>query len=212
MSKFILLGTYSVLFHSIFLNIVFTLSGITITNYFLPFLKRCIYLFIYLRQSTYEQGQEQREKERESQADSSWSVEHDVGLDVMTHEIMSWARIKSLMSNWQSHPGTPACSLVTTILVLDHFLNWFSEAYCLVDFSERAHGHNIPWILVDSQQLAYRLYIKRPPKDSPLNTTKFLCPHAIFGRVGREVMLPIPWILSDLHFLCSSILGPASAS
>ena len=43
----------------------------------------------------------QREKERESQTGS----EHDEGFKLMNFEIMTWAKIKSLMLNQLSHLG-----------------------------------------------------------------------------------------------------------
>ena len=35
------------------------------------------------------------------------NAEPDAGLKLMNREIMTWAKIKSQMLNWQSHPGAP---------------------------------------------------------------------------------------------------------
>ena len=61
-----------------------------------------IYLFIWERGK----GEGQREKKRENVKQTPcWSVEPNSGLHPMTHKIMTWAKIKSQMLNWLSHPG-----------------------------------------------------------------------------------------------------------
>ena len=49
----------------------------------------------------------EREGERQSQAGSRLSTEPDVGLDLMNHEIMTGAKIKSLALKPPTHPGAP---------------------------------------------------------------------------------------------------------
>ena len=50
-------------------------------------------------------------------------MEPHMGLDLMTHEIMAWAKTKSQMLNWLSHLGTPdTCLLYTSDAADDRFL------------------------------------------------------------------------------------------
>ena len=51
--------------------------------------------------------EEQKEREKESQVDSSLSMEPEVGIDLMTLEIMTWTEMKSQTLNLLSHLGTP---------------------------------------------------------------------------------------------------------
>ena len=52
-------------------------------------------------------GRAERGRERILSRLCAVSAEPDVGFDLMNHEILTWAKIKSQMINWLSHPGTP---------------------------------------------------------------------------------------------------------
>ena len=80
-----------------------------------------IYLFIYLlilrflfvlfsfeRERAWA-GEGQREKGRERILSRLYTVSTEpcLGFKLMNHEIMTWAKVKSWMLNWLSHPGPP---------------------------------------------------------------------------------------------------------
>lgn len=52
------------------------------------------------------------QRERIFKADSTLSVEPDVGLDPRTYEIMTWAETRSQMLNRLSYPGTPSMGIL----------------------------------------------------------------------------------------------------
>ena len=56
-------------------------------------------------------GEGQRDRERESQAGSTLSEEPDMGLNPMTLEIMTWAKIKSQTLNRLGHPRIPPLNI-----------------------------------------------------------------------------------------------------
>ena len=55
------------------------------------------------------EGQRERERERERLPSRlrAVSTETDTGFHPMTHEIMTWAKIKSKLLNWLTHQGAP---------------------------------------------------------------------------------------------------------
>ena len=74
-------------------------------------------MFIYLfwgREREREREREQRRAEREGdRIPRRLSVEPDVGLESMNHEIMTWAETKNWMLNQFSHPGAPNYTVLT---------------------------------------------------------------------------------------------------
>ena len=72
--------------------------------------------FIYFereREHEWRWGGERERRERIPSRLHTVSMEPDVGLELMNHEIMIWAEIKSWMLNQLSHPGAPRLLLLT---------------------------------------------------------------------------------------------------
>ena len=67
----------------------------------LPSLLICLFMCLF----TYFERKEQREKERIPDRLRTVSTEPDMGLELTSHEIMTWAKIKNQLLNWLSHPG-----------------------------------------------------------------------------------------------------------
>ena len=85
-----------------------------------------VYLFI-LKESM-SRGRAEREEERRIPSGlHTISAEPDVGLELMSPEIMTWAKIKSWTLNQLSHPGAP------TVVVFSWLL------YACQNFSNYAH-------------------------------------------------------------------------
>ena len=67
-----------------------------------------IYLFLREREFVCKWGRgTERGRDRIPSLLCIVSIEPDLGLELMNHEIMTWAKRKSLTPNWQSHPGAP---------------------------------------------------------------------------------------------------------
>ena len=66
---------------------------------------KCLLILRQTRGSAHEQGGAGQRKRVPSRLCTA-STEPDMGLDLMNHEIMTWAKIKSLRLNWLSHPST----------------------------------------------------------------------------------------------------------
>ena len=58
-----------------------------------------------------EEEQRERGRERIPSMPRAVSAEPDMGLHLVTHEVMTWADIKSRTLNQLSHPGTPKITL-----------------------------------------------------------------------------------------------------
>ena len=66
-----------------------------------------VFLIIFFSVYFWE-GERERERERERENPKqahTVSEEPNVGLDLMNHDFMTWAEIKSQVLNWLSHPG-----------------------------------------------------------------------------------------------------------
>ena len=75
------------------------------------------FLFIFESGETSWGGERQREGERrENPKHSALSAEPDTGLD-LSHEIMTWAEIKSWTLNQLSHPGVPEHKLLMPLYI-----------------------------------------------------------------------------------------------
>ena len=68
-------------------------------------------LFFVLRERERTERAE-RQGERISSRLHNVSAEPDDGLKLTNYKIMIWAKTKSWMLNWLSHPGTPVCLFV----------------------------------------------------------------------------------------------------
>ena len=125
--------------------------------------------FIFKREREWGRGRErERERERESERAPNrlhtGSSEPDVGLELMNHEILTWAETKSRPPNWLSHSGAPETQV-------------FYWTHCMLDKIEILLGRkkgrwyclgSCPWL--PHTQFPMALVTKR----SPLLK---MCPH-----------------------------------
>ena len=95
-------------------------------------------LFILRERDRERKGQRERGGERIPSRLHTVSTEPKAGLELMNHEIMTWAEIQSWLLNWLSHPGAPIHFLLGRddgCLVCQSLWSDFSASLLLSDSS-----------------------------------------------------------------------------
>ena len=98
---------------------------------FLVFLK-CLFIYFERQPVLMSWGGAENERERVPSRFCTVSEEPEVGLSLMNHEIMTWARIKNWMLNQLSHPGAPQPLLLTMMILTSTYLpeRFVSSPFC----------------------------------------------------------------------------------
>ena len=88
-------------------------------NFYL-FIFKILFLYFERNRESVSRGGTEREGERKSQAASM--IQHRAGHRARAHkdEIMTWAKIRSRILNWLSHPGVPVIFLKKRIRFTTH--------------------------------------------------------------------------------------------
>ena len=113
-------------------------------------------------------GRSRERGERESQAGSMLSPEPDTGLNLMNHEIMAWADIRSQMLNWLSHPDTPTHYHFTLINCHSHQSLQQPPTWSVSSHQHQSKIlHQQKEVNADMVQIAREWALKVEPEDVP---------------------------------------------